>query len=169
MRTIRVVMIGSVLLLGLSSCMQGPDAAAVRKSIEDANAMAAEGYVAGDVEKSLAAYTDDAIVMPPNTTRLEGKDALRAWQNEWKAAGVTITAMKSTTDEVEVFGKLAYETGRYDMTINVGGMGEMKDNGKYISVWKQQADGSWKLYRDIWNTSIPMPVPEPPKETKKKK
>jgi len=26
------------------------------------------------------------------------------------------------------------------------------DKGKYLTVWKKQADGSWKIYRDINNS-----------------
>jgi ketosteroid isomerase-like protein len=31
----------------------------------------------------------------------------------------------------------------------------MTDRGKYMVLWKRQADGSWKLYRDMFNTSMP--------------
>jgi ketosteroid isomerase-like protein len=34
----------------------------------------------------------------------------------------------------------------------------MEDRGKTLNVWKRQADGSWKLHRDIWNSNMPIPV-----------
>jgi len=29
------------------------------------------------------------------------------------------------------------------------------DNGKYLTVWKKQADGSWKVLFDMFNTDMP--------------
>src|SRR6266550_3141383 len=33
------------------------------------------------------------------------------------------------------------------------------DRGKYVAVWKKQADGNWKVALDIWNTDLPLPAP----------
>jgi ketosteroid isomerase-like protein len=30
----------------------------------------------------------------------------------------------------------------------------MPDSGKYLTVWQKQADGGWKIIRDINNTDI---------------
>jgi hypothetical protein len=38
--------------------------------------------------------------------------------------------------------------------------GKVLDKGKYIVIWKKE-DGTWKLHRDIWTTSVP---PAPPQE-----
>jgi len=35
----------------------------------------------------------------------------------------------------------------------------MLDKGKYIVIWKK-VDGEWKYYRDIFNSDLPIPVPE---------
>jgi len=31
------------------------------------------------------------------------------------------------------------------------------DRGKYVAVWKKQADGNWKVAVDTWNTDLPCP------------
>ena len=31
----------------------------------------------------------------------------------------------------------------------------MLDSGKYVVAWQKQADGGWKITRDILNTDIP--------------
>jgi ketosteroid isomerase-like protein len=58
-----------------------------------------------------------------------------------------------TTVEAEVAGDTAYEVGTALLTFqNQNGTSQV--SVKYIVVWKQDADGSWKWHRDIWN---PMP------------
>ena len=39
-------------------------------------------------------------------------------------------------------------------------MGDVTDQGKYITLWNQQADGSWKMAAETWSTDKPMPVVE---------
>ena len=33
------------------------------------------------------------------------------------------------------------------------------DKGKYIEIWKKQADGSWKLAMDMLNSDLAAPQP----------
>jgi hypothetical protein len=37
------------------------------------------------------------------------------------------------------------------------GKGHVIDKGKYVEIWKKE-NGEWKIYADIWNTSLP-PAP----------
>ncbi len=150
----------------LASCQPQTDVAAVRKTIEEASAASAQAMMTGDVEKSVANYADDAISMPPNNEPLKGKEAIKAWTVEMSKMA-KMTAVNFGTVEVDASGNIAYEVGTYDMTMEMPGMGEMRDKGKYMSIWKKQSDGSWKVHADIWNTNTPMPMPEPPKKGKK--
>jgi hypothetical protein len=31
------------------------------------------------------------------------------------------------------------------------------DRGKYVSIWRKQADGWWKVVQDIFNSDLPLP------------
>jgi ketosteroid isomerase-like protein len=33
----------------------------------------------------------------------------------------------------------------------------MDEAGKYITIYQRQADGSWKMARDIWNSDAAIP------------
>jgi ketosteroid isomerase-like protein len=32
----------------------------------------------------------------------------------------------------------------------------VNDRGKYLEVWKKQADGTWKCVMDMWNSDLPL-------------
>ncbi|MEZ4715138.1 MAG: hypothetical protein R2851_03465 [Caldilineaceae bacterium] len=50
--------------------------------------------------------------------------------------------------------------GFYTATVTPNAGGEdIYVDGKYMSVLKQQPDGSWKLYRDIFNSNVPPASP----------
>jgi hypothetical protein len=42
-----------------------------------------------------------------------------------------------------------------------------------LGIWRKQADGSWKVLREIYNSDLPLPAPgkpaAPAKKTAKKK
>ncbi len=62
------------------------------------------------------------------------------------------------TVDVEYLGDVAYEVGAYTLKIEPEGGQAATDKGKYVVVWKRQADGRWKLQVDIWNTNTPLPA-----------
>ena len=52
-------------------------------------------------------------------------------------------------------GDVVEEVGNYRLKIQPEGQSPFEDKGKYIVLWKQGADGKWRLHRDIWNSSLP--------------
>jgi hypothetical protein len=62
-------------------------------------------------------------------------------------------------------------TGTYTMSTKQSlNSAPVTEQGKYVEVWKKQADGKWKVVADIFNTdapaSAPAPAPTPAKKTK---
>ena len=116
---------------------------------------------AKDLEKTASFYTDDALVMPPNSPVLKGKDAARAmWKAMFAVPGFG-GGWKATTVEVSKSGDLGWTTGPYEITETDASGKPMTDKGKYLAVWKKQADGSWKCVADMFNTDLP-PASAPP-------
>jgi ketosteroid isomerase-like protein len=93
-------------------------------------------------------YAIDAQLFPPNGAVITGNTAIGP---VWKGAfdsGVKKATLETT--ETETAGDRIIETGRYTLA---GADGKALDTGKYMVVWKKEG-GTWKLYRDIWNTSM---------------
>ena len=42
------------------------------------------------------------------------------------------------------------------LALRTGGS-PISDAGKYITIYHRQADGTWVMARDIWNSSNPLP------------
>ncbi len=50
-------------------------------------------------------------------------------------------------------GEIGYTTGTYRMSDRVKGK-MLVDRGKYVTVWKHEPDGSWKVQLDIFNSDV---------------
>lgn len=104
-----------------------------------------EGNAAGIAEL----YTSNAMLLPPGSDPMQGKQAIRDfWQG---AMNMGIRQVKLEIMDVEPQGDSIIEVGHYQLK---GAGDEVMDWGKYLVIWKQE-DGNWKLHRDIWNTSRP--------------
>ena len=131
------------------------DPAVVRSAIETANTKAADALKKGDIETLLQNYAPDAILMMPNAPAWSGIEGIRAGGKAFFDQ-VTISDVKFQTTDVKVAGDLAIETGTIEMTVTPKKGGKaMTDKGKYLTVWQKQADGSWKVIRDINNSDLP--------------
>jgi uncharacterized protein (TIGR02246 family) len=130
------------------------DAGAVRQAIEASNAKFVDAVKKSDSTTIADNYADDAIVMAPGTEAWRGRDAVRKGFTGMMTQAPA-KEFKLTSDDVTVGGDLAVETGTYEMTMQPKGGKEMKDKGKFVVVWKRQADGSWKIVRDVFNSDVP--------------
>jgi uncharacterized protein (TIGR02246 family) len=133
------------------------DEAAIRAAVIDWSKAAQ----AKDANKATSFYADDAMQFDDKGPLVKGKDNIRAgWEQMLAMPGPGLT-FATTGVEVARSGELAYEYGTYDFATR-DKKGEITDEkGKYVTVWKKQADGSWKVAADIDNRDA-APAPPPP-------
>jgi uncharacterized protein (TIGR02246 family) len=127
----------------------GDPAGEARTAIEAANAKFSEVFARGDAAALAALYTADATLLPPGETMLEGSAAIGQYWKKSHDSGVA--SAKLTTEKVERDGDVAIETGKVELLVRAQGKPEATAHAKYLVVWKLQADGTWKMHRDIWN------------------
>jgi uncharacterized protein (TIGR02246 family) len=134
---------------------QADAAAQARAAIEATNLKFATAMVKGDAATAASMYTIDAIVMLPNQPAMKGSAAILAGITGMLKE-LTIKTFTPKTSDVIVAGEYAIETGTFEwlMQPKAGGPA-VPDKGKYLTVWKKQADGGWKVVRDINNTDLP--------------
>src|SRR2546421_6819546 len=122
----------------------------VEGAITSANQKFMDAFKRGDAAAVAALYTNDATLLPPDNQMMSGREAIHSfWQGAMKMG---IKEAKLETVGVEAQGNLAYEIGRFALTIEPGGGGGTTLTGKYVVVWKERG-GSWRLHVDIWNTN----------------
>ncbi len=119
----------------------------VSKEIMKANENFMKLFAAGDVDKFITVYTDDARLLPPGSPVVTGKENLKVlWQGMMDS---DITVKLRTTSAIG-YGKMAVEEGVVDILED----DEVVDQLKYIIIWKK-VKGDWKMYQDMWNSATP--------------
>lgn len=136
------------------------DVAQVRKIIEEMTKKSEKEMIAGVMDTTFANYTQDAMSMPNNGPMLKGKTAIREYYMQMMATGMKFSNVSFTTTDVQVSGDFAYEVGTYAMTMQMPQMGEMSEEGKYLTVYEKAQDGTWKIKVETWNSSKQPPMPE---------
>ena len=110
----------------------------------------AASFIGADTDGFLASITEDMVILPPDEPRVSGHDAIRAWLDTFFAAYET--DLEYTESDVNVMGDVAYETYAFRWTLTPLTGGEaIEQAGKGIYVFRRQADGSWRVTRDLWN------------------
>ncbi len=107
---------------------------------------------AGDVEAWVAQFTDDGVQMPPNAPANVGRTMIRSWSQAFLDQFRLQFAL--AVDEVRVLGEWAFERGGYTISLSPKAGGPpMHDIGKYITVYQRKSGDTWRMARDIWNSS----------------
>lgn len=149
------------LLLVAAGCSQQSPAdtrAADESAVKDTDAQWAKTAMANDLDGTVAYYSDDASILPPNSPIVAGKTAIRTFWTALLSPHATLS-WETTKVEAARSGDMAYVMGVYTITPKDAEGKSMTDRGKLVEVWKKQADGKWKTVADIFNSDLPLPAP----------
>jgi ketosteroid isomerase-like protein len=113
-----------------------------------------------DVDRILAYWTDDAVVVPPGFPPVIGKAALRDYvENSLRIPGFRMT-WKSTDVKFSPDLKLAYMFAENTVTMNGPDGKPVTTKGRGVTIWRREPDGVWRCAVDIWNDA-----PQPDTQT----
>ena len=130
------------------------DPAEVRLAIDSINTVVMAALKAEDNAKMLEQMAPDAIVMLDNHPAWDGRAAIDEHGRAF-FENVDIQDAVIRTEHVEVSGDLAVESGSLVLTFQPKNGPVMTDSAKFVTVWKRQGNGEWKIFRDISNSNLP--------------
>lgn len=154
MRTLNLAPVATALILfGCESPAQVPGELS-EADIEEIHATVAanvERALAGDADGFAALFAEDAMLLPPSADPIVGRENIRSIMT-------AMNVQEFTSDVVELEGRddLAYGHGEHRWVFTVGDSEDVIDeSGKWVAIWKRQPDGTWLIWRDIWNNDPP--------------
>jgi ketosteroid isomerase-like protein len=137
-----------VLLPAISLAQKGnSDEETIKKLDADWSAAASSK----DVDKSVSYYADDAAMLPNQAPIASGKAQIKeVWTHLLSLPGLELSFGPNRI-EVSKSKDIAYEIGTYKMKFNDAQGNPTTEIGKFVVVWKKQADKQWKAVADIFN------------------
>jgi ketosteroid isomerase-like protein len=103
-------------------------------------------------------FTEDGAMIQEGAGEIRGTEAIRA-ASEASAGAITSFTWAPDRAAVSTGGDLGYTVGHFRTTAMGPDSVEMLRTGLYVSIWRRQADGSWKVEMDLGNPdSAPTPV-----------
>jgi ketosteroid isomerase-like protein len=114
----------------------------------------AKGVLAAEYAAVSNLYTETASFLPPHEKALAGRAPIEAWMKGLPP----VKEFKLDPVEIDGRGDLAFVKGTFTLTLlPPGAPGPITDVGKYVEIRRRQADGSWLIAVDIFNSDLPPP------------
>jgi uncharacterized protein (TIGR02246 family) len=155
----RMILMASAVAFALAGCQQygarndaAGGTAAMNGSAGSAAVTAVEAdmlaaFKAKDAAKLTSHYASDAVLAVPERT-VKGSEAIaKANAEDLKDPAFSLDFTNERTDSS---GDLAYTSGSFKVTYtDIKTKKVVNGQGTYVTVFKKQADGSWKAVADI--------------------
>jgi uncharacterized protein (TIGR02246 family) len=143
-------------LLACAACNQTapapsakPDAAAETAAIEKLEQAQIAAITARDQAGATALYADDAVFISDHGEASRGKEAIGSAFKTFLADPAIKIDYKPGAKVLSDGGDMAYSTAEFTETYTDSATKKLVNiKGTNLSVWKKQADGSWKLVAD---------------------
>jgi ketosteroid isomerase-like protein len=137
--------------LGCSSPAVSPpavDVEAEKATLLERDRAFAQAAGRGNLDSLLVFWTDDATVMMAGSPAVEGKAAIRQMVTQSMAIpGFSITWTPEDA-KVASSGDMGYTTGTNAVTMSDSAGKASTMRGRYITVWRKEADGKWRVTED---------------------
>jgi len=105
-----------------------------------------------------AAFTDDAVFLPPNHPMVRGRAAIHAWADSFPP----LTDFAFPNIVIAGAGNIAWGTTSIPMSFTPPGGPLVRDTAKQLIVWNRQPDEAWKTVAVAFSSDLPaMPAPAP--------
>jgi len=141
-----------IAFLGIISCRPGSENESADKwkqeIIETEHAFAEMARTDGIARAFLAFAADDAVIMRNDSIISGMKDLVQYFENNPSDQGDVSLAWEPDFVDVSSAGDLGYTYGPYTVSYTDSSGIKHENSGVFHTVWKRQADRSWKF---VWD------------------
>ena len=143
----------------ITGCAKTVDTAAEARTLLEVDRAWAKHASSGTVDSVLAYWTDDAVVVSQGQPTYSGKAAIR----NMVTASMSVPGFHINWTPERAFvsksGDMGYTVGTNELTVPDPTGKLTTEKGRYIEVWRKDADGKWRCVEDYASTSAPEPSP----------
>lgn len=149
-----------MLVAVLALCASGRTEEDIRSTIDRLNREYTRVYNAGQLDKILDFFAEDAMTLSPDQEPVRGREALRRYYEEGfkrePHRDLVLTSLRS-----EQSGDLLYDSGRWTQALPMPDGKSQQFAGYYLGVYKK-IGGGWRIVTNTFNLLQALPVPPPP-------
>ena len=141
-------------LLTFSSCTTQVEAPLIDLEAERVALMEADSAWSksvDDIESFSSFFAEGAYFLPTDMPLAVGHDEIRATATSILSNPDLTLTWKATKAEVSKSADLGYTIGAYLLTETDAAGNQSRTVGKYVTVWRKQADGEWRVVADCFN------------------
>jgi len=147
-RAVLVAMLG--VALATLGCSDGGAPAADPSVLLEADRAFAKDVEEGGSEAWVSWFASDGAQVVPGAGEVRGKDSIRALMAYLDRPGTKLT-WEPTRAQIAASADLGWTTGTYESE-TPGPDGQIRrGQGRYVTIWRKQDDGSWKVAMDLGN------------------
>ncbi len=152
-----MVLLLAAAMLGLTGCASTPkgDPAAFEQTVRAIWVDYSKYILAGDAENWIKLWDAGGVQLPPGSPMKMSVAEIKS------SIAAGLSAVKYTTFVINISGTFVdhdygFAYGNYKYVFAPSGGGDqVVGDGKYETIFKRQADGTWKIFRDCFNSNLP--------------
>lgn len=129
----------------------------IEETLRNADASIDNAVSRKNVDSLMIFYAEGASLLPTAEPIVKGKASIRKeWEHIFQ---IPDFSNKSTLTDIVISkdADMAYTMGHYLASM----MGEdgkpVEEPGKWLTIWRKQSDGQWRIVIEMYNTDIPPP------------
>ena len=124
------------------------DRASSRRAVQEVDRELSRSSEARDIDAFTALLDTDTVFVSESGPPARGREAVRVkWAQFFAPAGPSLT-WEPYEGEVSSQGDLGYTRGKFLFQGKDGAGKPVTERGEYLSIWRKQQDGTWRLVVD---------------------
>jgi uncharacterized protein (TIGR02246 family) len=134
--------------LRAQGAQSAPEQADARRAIDAGNAQYRAAFLAMDAGRLADVYDPQGARLGEHGEVVRGRAAIARDVTRFVAKTGPVTVSIGTA-QVWTIDDTAYETGAWSYTYHPKGGSEQRIGGRYVTLWRRQPDGGWKIWADM--------------------